>query len=963
MTTIATPAVAEQCRVTPTVQVVDNRGLAIRILQYNRSAAGEAAELRITRQRYTDSGQLLSSLDPRLAEAQQLDPAVTPNFRYDSSLSGRPLRSLSQDAGTRVRLYDVEGGPLWQTGSRAQRMRWTYDVLHRPSALYEQPTAGEPERVSERYAYADGGGTEAAANSRGRLVAHHDTAGLNETPRYSLTGQLQLSVRRLLQAEVAASDWQGDPSAWEVALDTEAYTSRRGFDALGRPTWSRDARGNRQAQAYSVAGQLTSSQLTLAAQSTAQELLRAVVYSAAGQVQREETDNGVVSEYRYEPQTQRLSRLTVSRPAQSGRSTLLQDLDYRYDPVGNILAISDAAQPVRYHQNQRIDPVRDYQYDALYQLLSASGRENADAGPQGPALPPPDVPISADPNRYSNYTRTYQYDRGGNLTQIRQQGRQHYTLELVVAPTSNRALQQTGFLTPADVDGHFDADGNLLQLAPGQPLAWDGRNQLQQVIQVQRDAGPDDREWYRYDGGGQRVLKTSVSQTSSTERQAEVLYLPGLELRRSRSTLNGVSSTVESLQVIRGQAAGRAQVRVLHWDTGQPADIPNDQVRYSLDDQLGSSLLEVDQAADILTLEEYFPYGGTAVWAGKSLSETQYKFVRYSGKERDATGLYYYGFRYYAPWLGRWLNPDPAGTVDGLNLYRMVGNNPITLYDVDGLMPKKEGASTPKKMSAAALKRSVNRLSQPKQPGEKGEAALRAEDKKSVPTTLVASSSNRVSAAAVSAQTTQSSQASKTKKKSLPATMTSVPPVPDINLATLDIEREAANDDFFDPHLGARLQAYKIKSPNNFTAIQELNHEVDGFKISSRDPRSKVWFKGTYNPDSWGFLFLHREREVAYYGADITMVQYVKVATEKGFFGRLPKVVYHNVITNKDTGSVLQKYKDARNSDSFFDEFINNTPNGKSIQRSLTVFGLEAYKFDESSDFSLKTAVSVRRKK
>ena len=88
----------------PTVQVVDNRGLAVRILQYNRSAAGEAAELRITRQRYTDSGQLLSSLDPRLAEAQQLDPAVAPNFRYNSSLSGRPLRSLSQDAGTRRRL-------------------------------------------------------------------------------------------------------------------------------------------------------------------------------------------------------------------------------------------------------------------------------------------------------------------------------------------------------------------------------------------------------------------------------------------------------------------------------------------------------------------------------------------------------------------------------------------------------------------------------------------------------------------------------------------------------------------------------------------------------------------------------------------------------------------------------------------------------------------------------------------
>ncbi|WP_198385852.1 RHS repeat-associated core domain-containing protein, partial [Burkholderia ubonensis] len=46
------------------------------------------------------------------------------------------------------------------------------------------------------------------------------------------------------------------------------------------------------------------------------------------------------------------------------------------------------------------------------------------------------------------------------------------------------------------------------------------------------------------------------------------------------------------------------------------------------------------------------------------------------------------GYRHYAPWLARWLNPDPAGTVDGLNLYRMVRNNPITLVDSNGTDPR-----------------------------------------------------------------------------------------------------------------------------------------------------------------------------------------------------------------------------------------------------------------------------------
>ncbi|PFN46132.1 RHS repeat-associated core domain-containing protein, partial [Bacillus thuringiensis] len=90
-----------------------------------------------------------------------------------------------------------------------------------------------------------------------------------------------------------------------------------------------------------------------------------------------------------------------------------------------------------------------------------------------------------------------------------------------------------------------------------------------------------------------------------------------------------------------------------------------------------SSILELDGHGQIISKEEFYPYGGTALWAARTKVEANYKMIRYSGKERDATGLYYYGYRYYMSWLGRWLNPDPAGTVDGLNLYRMVRNNPI----------------------------------------------------------------------------------------------------------------------------------------------------------------------------------------------------------------------------------------------------------------------------------------------
>jgi len=689
MSTLAPLSVAQVCADTPMVDVRDNRGLSVRTLQYNRQAPADTAHQLIRQQRYGVLGELISRIDPRLFAEQQLNASVLPNFRYHCSLSGKVLLEQSQDAGDQAVLYDIENAPVWQEDSRARIKRFAYDVLHRLTTVVEQDGPSAPERISERNVYGESEANATLANGRGQLVRNYHTAGLNAVPRYSCTGQPLLLGRGLLSDPLALSDWQGDESQWARALDAEQFSTGLSYNALDEVVKTVDAKGNQQHQRRNIAGQLASTSLLLTGQATERPMLTSILYSAAGQVLREVAGNGVISDYQYEPQTQRLNRLLTRRPVHSGRETLLQDLNYSYDPVGNILSILNAAIPTSFYNNQRIEPTNDYQYDALYQLLRASGRENANAGQQGQGLPAPQVPVTADPNQYSNYTRFYTYDRGGNLTQIRHQGSTNYTLDTVVSLSSNHAVQQSGHLLPSDVDAYFDACGNLTQLAPGQPLHWDGRNQLQRVTQVARPGGEDDAEHYQYDGGGQRVRKTSRSQTSGTQRSAEVIYLPGLELRRTRSTSGGSSTTVEDLQVISAGSAGRQQMRVLHWDIGRPVDIANDQLRGSLDNQIGSSVLELDQDAHLLTVEEYFPYGGTAVWSGNSTSETKYKFVRYSGKELDATGLYYYGYRYYAPWLGRWINPDPAGTADGLNLYQFVKSNPVGLFDPNGLAPKK----------------------------------------------------------------------------------------------------------------------------------------------------------------------------------------------------------------------------------------------------------------------------------
>jgi RHS repeat-associated protein len=53
--------------------------------------------------------------------------------------------------------------------------------------------------------------------------------------------------------------------------------------------------------------------------------------------------------------------------------------------------------------------------------------------------------------------------------------------------------------------------------------------------------------------------------------------------------------------------------------------------------------------------------------------------------ERDEeTGLNYHNARYYINWLGRWMNPDPIGIGDGVNVYAYCRNNPVTYLDTEG---------------------------------------------------------------------------------------------------------------------------------------------------------------------------------------------------------------------------------------------------------------------------------------
>ena len=681
---------------TPVVSVHDNRGLAVRVLNWNREQDGDPLRLLVTHSQMDEASRVVSLRDPRLFAAWSANDATPANLRSIPSLTGQVLHRESSDSGDLVTLFDAAGRPVWRRDGRGTVQTVAYDALGRPSYGSEQLSGSGDIRVSWRSGYGDAGPADDGSqedNLRGVCVAQYDDGGLAQVNAVALSGAVLSQTQRFLSSAEMLPDWQADAAA---LLEAEVYGTSVTADARGMVLNQTDAMNHVQAWRYDVSGNIGYQTVTPAGGET-QPLLTDVTWSAAGQVLTESAGNGVTTGYSYDPQTQWLSGI-LAKDADDRR---LQDLSWKYDFTGNVTLLTDGCVVTGYWRNQATDGVRNYTYDALYQLLSAEGRENAgNTGMQYSALP-----VMPDGSQYVSYTRSYEYDDSGNLKTMTHSGAGSYTRTMTTAETSNRSVQRNdgGAQSPDEVAKWFDSNGNLQKLQAGasqtDPLAWDGSNNLQSVTLVSRDTDvtQNDRELYQY-SGSRRVRKqtrTLANGSSGLWNVADVRYLPGLELRRCWQETAGEAppaEPTEELHVITGQA-GRAGIRVLHWETKPPAGTDNNQVRWSVDNNTGSLMLELDAGGGIISREEYYPFGGTAVWAARSEVEASYKTVRYSGKERDGTGLYYYGQRYYAPWLCRWVSADPAGEVDGLNLFRMVGNNPLTLKDSTGLYTNQEWAS------------------------------------------------------------------------------------------------------------------------------------------------------------------------------------------------------------------------------------------------------------------------------
>ncbi len=693
---------------TPASIEVDALGRTVRVVARNGSTEQASTAWFTTRTAYDIQGNIVSISDSLRREA----------FRYSFDLAKRRWRMDSIDAGRRDTVPDALGNPIENRDSKGAVTLCAFDLLHRPTRTWARDDATTAVTLRQRIDYGDAGDpgqppaerdAARAGNLLGRQSRHHDEAGLTTVALVDFKGNVLDRSRRVIADEpmlavvkqAASNGWQVTPFRvdWQpgiqqdldgledALLESVGYQTTAAYDALNRierAQFPQDVEGRRRElrPEYNRAGSLDRVWLdgTL--------YVERIAYDAKGQRALIAYGNGVMTRYAYDPHTFRLARLRSEPYIQPDSATyqpagaVLQDYGYEYDLIGNILRIIDRTPGSGIPRNpaafgnvgQSLGQLlingdaldRSFDYDPLYRLLSASGRE-CDLPPDQP--PWQDAPRGTDLTKARAYTEHYTYDEAHNLLRLDHRNEPGgFTRAFAVEPADNRLRTITaGSIT---YGYRFDGNGNLLSEATSRHFAWGHRDHLT-VFRTQTGAAePSVYAQYLYDAHGQRVKKLVRKQGG----QIEVTHYLGGVFEHHRWGNGATAGTNNNLHIL-GDGQRIALVRL---GPAHPRDT-GPTVQFHLADHLGSSNAVVDDTGALTNREEFSPYGETTFG---SFTRKRYRFT---GAERDEeSGLAYHCARFYAPGTARWLSCDPIGAAAGANPYTYARGNPIRFTDPGG---------------------------------------------------------------------------------------------------------------------------------------------------------------------------------------------------------------------------------------------------------------------------------------
>ncbi|KLU89105.1 hypothetical protein MAPG_08081 [Magnaporthiopsis poae ATCC 64411] len=606
-------------------------------------------------------------------------------LRRDYAMDEMLIRESSMDAGEKWTLHDINDDPTLSWNNRGFQHRNVYDRLRRRIESWVSEE-GAPERLIDRITYGEAAPDAAARNLREEIWKAEDQAGVFTHAEFDFKKNLTRSSRSLWTEYRDTVDVSDGP-----ALESDVYETVISYDALSRPVRTVVPDKSITHRVYNESQHLDQMFVNVKSEhdpdsdpATWTPIMLGVDYDAMYHTIRVVQGNGLVTTREFDPLVKRLRRILTLDPS----NTKIQSLNYTYDPLGNVTSLRDDAQNTVFFRNHRVEPLTEYKYDALYRLVKANGREHLGQVGAGLNKPGPYGPSDADRmglgspgdgNAMGRYLELYTYDAVGNISKM-----VHESSDAAVGgwtrtysynePSSIEPAKHGNRLSATSVgsvtemykyEGSAGKTGNMTSMPHMTVMRWNFCDQVQATSrQVVKDGTPE-TTYYVYDSKGLRVRKVTERQSGGdasvpAARLKETIYLKDYEVLRKYNG-SGDATTLErtSLSASSEHAVvARIESRTVGND-GSPARLS----RFQLTDMLSSSCVEADEQARIISYQEYHPFGSTSYQgiAGHFRNAAP-KTYQFSGKERDEeTGLYYHGARYYASWLGRWIETLKSG--------------------------------------------------------------------------------------------------------------------------------------------------------------------------------------------------------------------------------------------------------------------------------------------------------------